>query len=165
MTRFRKSSMRIMFRMASKNRFIPYPVISLLRYHFKRTARLGDFFLGRGAERVRVNGELVLQFAVSKNLDGIGGPADKAVCAKQIRSNRFARGKNIQFFEVHHRIGDPKQIVEAALRNAPVQRHLAAFKSPAARIAAAGLLSLVARARGFAELGPDAAAHANLADT
>src|SRR5690349_18366103 len=156
--------MRKMFLTPSMNRFMPVPCNSLLRYHLKRATRLGDFFLGRCAECVRVNGQLVLQFAVAQNLDGIGGAADKTVRTKQVGSDRFARGENIQLFEVHHRIGDAKKIVEAALRDAAVQRHLAAFEPASARIAAAGLLALVAGARGLAELGADSAAYANLAD-
>src|SRR5215831_6561827 len=147
--------MRNMFLMASTNRFMAIPQNSLRSYHLKRAARLGDLFLGRRAESMRVNGELVLQFAVAQNLDGIRGAADKTVRAKQIGGDRFARGKNIQFFQVHHRICDSKQIVEAALRDAAMQRHLAAFKPAAARITAAGLLPLVTGAGGLAELGPD----------
>src|SRR5215467_9410264 len=163
-TRFRKSSMRKMFLTASTNRFIRVPCRFSLRYDLKRAARLGNLFLGRSAERVRVNGELVLQFAVAENLDAIRGAADKSMCAKQLRSDRFTRRKNIQFFQVHHRIRDAKRIVETALRDAAVQRHLPAFKSAAARIAAAGLLTLVAGARSFAEFRADAAAHADLAN-
>src|SRR5208282_5325957 len=110
----------------------------LLRYlyHLKCADRLGDLFLGRGAERVGVNGKLGLQLAVAENLDGIGGAADEAVRAQQFRSYGFSRGKHVQFLKVDDRKLHSKRIVKAALRNAAMQGHLAAFKTAAARITA-----------------------------
>src|SRR5271170_6535878 len=127
----------------------------------KRAARRGDFVFGGLAEGVRVNGELHRQLAVAENLDGILGATDEAVGAQEFRSDRFAFGKHIQFLEVDDRILDAERAVKAALGHAAVQRHLSAFKTPAARIATAGLLALVAGAGGLAELGTHAAADAN----
>jgi len=70
--------------------------------------------------------------------------------------------ENVQFFQVHDRVRHTERIVETALGHAPVQRHLPAFKSAAARITAPGFLPLVAGASGLAELGADAAAHTHL---
>src|SRR5713226_835667 len=107
-----------------------------------------------------VNDELGLQLAITQNLDGIPRTADEAVRAQQIRRHRLARGEHVKFLEVHDRITDTKRIVKAALRNAAMQWHLSAFKTSAARIPAAGLLTLVAGASGPAELrahpAPDA---------
>src|SRR5207249_416120 len=53
--------------------------------------------------------------------------------------------------------------MKPALRHAPVQRHLSAFKTAPTRIAASRLLTLVSRARGLAELRPHASANAHFA--
>src|SRR6202795_4821243 len=108
-----------------------------------------------------VNDELGFQLAIAQNLDGIRCAADEAVRAKQIRRHRLSRGEHIEFLEVDDGIRDAKRIVKAALRNAAVQRHLAAFETTAARIAAAGLLSLVAGAGGLAEFRAHTAADAH----
>ena len=150
-----------MIRECFKKRFMPVPRNIRLRYHLKRAACLGDFFLGRRAECMRVNGQLGLQFAIAQNLDGIRGAANEAVGAQQFRRHRFAGGKHVQFLHVHHGIVHFERIVKAALGHAAVQRHLAAFKTAAARIAAARFLSLVAGARRLAELRADTAANAH----
>src|SRR6266403_2086107 len=124
-------------------------------------ARLGDLFLGGGAECMGVNGELGLQLAIAQNLDGIRCAANEAVCAQQIRRNRFARGEHVKFLEVDDGIRDAKRIVKPALRNAAMQRHLSAFETTAARIAAPGFLPLVAGAGSPAELRTHAAADAH----
>src|SRR5258707_13541133 len=99
-----------------------------------------------------VNDELGLQLAITQNLDGIRRASNEAVRAQQIRRHRLARGEHVKFLEVNDRIADAKRIVKAAFRNAAMQWHLSAFKAPAARIAAAGLLPPVARACGPAAL-------------
>src|ERR1700756_233574 len=118
------------------------PRVSRLRYYLERAARLGDLFLGSGAECMGVNDELGLQLAIAQNLDGIRCAADEAVRAQQLRRHRFSRGEHVKFLEVDDGIGNAKRIVKAALRNAAMQRHLAAFKTAPARIAAARFLSL-----------------------
>src|ERR1700731_3799577 len=140
-TGFRKSGMRNMFLRASTNRFMRLPCDSPLRcYNLKRAACFGNLVLGRSAESMRVNRELGRQFAVAQNLDGIGYPAHKTMRAEQIRRHRFALGKNVQLFQIHDRVRHAERIMKSALRHAPVQRHLAAFKPATARIAAAGFL-------------------------
>ncbi len=57
----------------------------------------------------------------------------------------------------------PKRVVKAALGNAPVQRHLAALKTGAARKSLARFLTLVAGSGGLAQLRADAPANAHLA--
>ena len=103
-----------------------------LRYHLKRAACLGNLFLRRGAERVRVNGQLGFQLAIAEYLDGIRGAADKSMSAKQFRRDRLACRENIELFQIYDGIADAKRVVKTALRHAPVQRHLAAFKTAAA---------------------------------
>ena len=53
-----------------------------------------------------------------------------------------------------------EEVVEAELRQAPLERHLAALEALEVHVAAAGLLALAAAARGLAEAGPLAAADA-----
>src|SRR6202521_1873251 len=161
-TRFRKSSMRNMFFTASMNRFMPVSCDPSLRYNLERATRLGNLFLCRRAERLRVNRQLGRQFAVAENLDRVRSATHKTVRAEQLGSNRLARWKNVQFRQVHDRIRHAKRIVKTALRHAPVQRHLSAFKATPARITATRLLSFVAGAGGFAQLRTHAAADANL---
>src|SRR5579863_2851946 len=153
--------MRKRFAKACKKRFIPFSWNSRLSYHLERTTRLGDLILGGRAECMGVNGELGFELAIAENFDGIGDAADETMRTQQIRSYRFAFGKHIEFLEIDHGIADTERIVKAALRNAAMQRHLSAFKTTAARITAARLLSLVAGPGGFAQLGTHAAAHAN----
>src|ERR1700730_1580112 len=161
-SRFRRSSIRKRFANAWMKRFLLVPRVSRLRYNLECSARLGDLFLGGGAECMGVDGELGFQLAIAQNLDGIRCAADEAVRAQQIRRHRFARGEHVKFLEVDDGVGDAKRIVKAALRNAAMQRHLPAFKTPAARIAAARLLSLVAGASGPAQFRTHAAADAHL---
>src|SRR6267143_3763081 len=165
--------MRNMFFTASTNRFMRYSCKSsfrvtpakprpTLRYNLERAARLGNLVLCRRAEGMRANGQLARQFTIAEHLDGICSAADKTVRPKQLRGHRLAGRKNVQFFQIHDRVRHAKRIVKAALGHAPVQWHLPAFKSTAARITAPGFLPLVAGAGGLAELGADAAAHAHL---
>src|SRR5216684_5542277 len=152
--------MRNMFFTASMNRFIP---VSRLSYNFERTTRLGNLFLRRRAERLRVNRQLGRQLAIAENLDGVRSAAHKSMRAQQLWRNRLAGWKNVQFRQVHNRVRHTKRVMKATLRHAPVQRHLSAFKPAAARITATRLLPLVAGASSLAKLGTHAAADANFA--
>src|SRR6266851_5317644 len=135
------------------------------RYDLECAARFGNFFLGGRAECVRVNGDLGGQLAIAENFYAIAAAANEPVRAQQLRRYRFAGRKNVQFFQVQDRVFDAERVVKAALGHAAMQRHLAAFESAAARIAAAGFLSLVAGTGSLAELGAHAAADAHLAMT
>src|SRR5260370_9413563 len=155
--------MRNMFFTASMNRFMAVSCELCLRYDLERTTRLGNLFLGRRAERLRMNRQLGGQLAIAEDLDRVSGAAHKTMRAEQLRRNRLARWENVQFRQVHNRVRHAKRVMKAALRHAPVQRHLSALKATAARIAAARLLSLVAGACGLAKLGTHPAADANFA--
>src|SRR5260370_10460904 len=153
--------MRNMFFTASTNRLMPVACDSSLSYNLERPTRLGNLFFCRRAERLRVNRQLGRQLAIAENLDGVRGAAHKTVRAEQLWSNRLTGRKNVQFRQVHDRVRHAKGIVKPALLHAPGHRHLPAFKAAAAPIAPTRLLSLVAGARGLAELGTHAAADAN----
>src|SRR5260221_11557887 len=120
-TVFRKSSIGNMFFKTSTNRFLTVSCGPFLLYNLERATSLGNFFLRRRAERLRMNRQLGRQLAVAKDLDGVGGAAYKTVRAEQLGSNRLASRKNVQFRQVHDRVGHPKGIVKAALRHAPMQ--------------------------------------------
>src|ERR1700687_1852594 len=135
------------------------------RYDLERATCFGNFFLGGRAESMRVNGDLAGQLTVAENFYPVAVAANETVRAQQLRRHYFAGRKNVQFREVQNRILDAEQVVKAALGHAAMQRHLAAFKSTAARIAAAGFLSLVAGTGSFTQLGAHAAANAHLAMT
>src|SRR5208337_2637760 len=160
-SRFRRSSIRKRFANAFKNRFIPIPRETRLRYHLKRAAGLGDLFLGRCAECVGMNGELGLQLAIAQNLDGIRGAPHETVRAQEFRRHRLPCGGHVEFLDIDDGILHAERIAEPALRNAPVQRHLPAFKTAPPRIAAPRFLALVALSGGSPKLRTHAAAHAH----
>ena len=87
----------------------------------------------------------------------------QAARGQRFRTDHFTFRKGVQHFDVQHGVLPRKRIVESALGNAPVQGHLAAFKTRTAREALAGLLSLVAGAGGLAELRAHAASHPHFA--
>src|SRR5258708_29275753 len=122
------------------------------RYDLERAACFGDLFLGGRAEGMRVNGDLGGQLAIAENFYAIAAAANEPVRAQQLWRYRFAGRKDVQFRKVQNRILDAERVVEAALRHAAMQRHLAAFKSAPALIAAAGFFSLFARTGSFAQL-------------
>src|SRR5260370_5314914 len=135
------------------------------RYDLERAACFGDLFLGGRAEGMRVNGKVCRELAIAGNFYAIVAAANEPVRAQQLRRYRLAGRKNVQFCKVQNRIFDAERVVKAALGHAAMQRHLAVFKSAAARIAAAGFLSLVAGTGSFAQLGAHAATDAHLAMT
>jgi len=118
-------------------------------------ASLGDFFLRRLGEFVRVHRDRRLQLAVTQNLHRRVA-IDHARLLEHFKSD-FGFAERRQAFHIHHIVFFPENIGEAALRNAPVQRHLAAFKSTNQPCAGARPLSLVATRRSLAHAGPHAA--------
>src|SRR5260370_29117353 len=114
------------------------------RYDLERAACFGDLFLGGRAEGMRVNGDLGGQLAIAENFYAIAAAANESLRAQQLRRYRLAGRKNVQFRNVQNRLFDAERVVKAALGHAAMQRHLSAFKSAAARIAAAGFFSLIA---------------------
>src|SRR5439155_8950791 len=132
--------------------------------NLERAASLGNFVLGRSAESVSVNGQFILQIAIAQNFYLLRG-TNKPMRAKQIRRYRFACRKSIQILQVNYGKGFSKRAAKAALWNAAVQWHLAAFKSTPARIAATRLLALIAGSRSSPQLRADAAANPHFAFT
>src|SRR5580704_2569678 len=122
-----------------------------------------DLFFRRFAERVSLNGERDFQFTIAQDFHGVALGAQDADAKQQLRRNGGALFKAVQFFDVNDGVGRRTGRDESTLRKTAVQRHLAAFKSRAARIAAAGLLALVAGAGSLTQLRAHATADANLA--
>src|SRR5439155_25199227 len=167
-TRFRSSSTRKRFASACKKRFMRALVSAespeKLSQNLERAASLGNFVLGGSAESVSVNGQFILQIAIAQNFYLLRG-TNKPMRAKQIRRYRFACRKSIQILQVNYGKGFSKRAAKAALWNAAVQWHLAAFKSTPARIAATRLLALIAGSRSSPQLRADAAANPHFAFT
>src|SRR6266404_280254 len=165
-TRFRNSSTRKRFASACRKRFMPALVSTVspekLSQNLERAASLGNFILGGGAECVSMNSELVLEIAIAQNLYLLRG-TNKSVRAKQIRRDCLSCRKSVQVLQIDDGKRFSKRAAKAALWNATVQRHLTAFKSATARIAAARLLAFVAGAGGSAKLRADTTADAYFA--
>ncbi|SBW10187.1 hypothetical protein KL86DPRO_60065 [uncultured delta proteobacterium] len=129
--------------------------------NFGRAARLLDFFRGGSAELVRFNRERGRKFAVAENLHGIPrlGEAAFVDVVNGYRALAFKRGK--QKREIDDLIPHAEGVVlEAALGQTALQRHLAAFKPGGHAATGAGVLALVAFARGAARAGAAAATDA-----
>src|SRR5260370_30638355 len=105
--------MRNMFFTASMNRFMP---VSRLSYNFERTTRLGNLFLRRRAERLRVNRQLGRQLAIAENLDGVRSAAHKSMRAQQLWRHRLAGCKNVPFRDVHNRLRSANRVRQAERR-------------------------------------------------
>src|SRR6195256_1124351 len=131
--------------------------------NFYLTTGACDLLLRRLAELVRAHGERGIQFAVAQNLDGGAYFANQAAGNQQFRRHRLSRRKCIERFHIHHGVLETGRIVEAALRDSPAQRHLAALKTRAPRIALARFLSFVAFCGPPAQLRSYPAAPAPLA--
>src|SRR5882672_2125685 len=131
--------------------------------NFYLTSGASDLLLRRLAELVRAHGERGFQFAVTQNLDSGARFANQAAGNQQFGRHRLSRRKCVERFHVHHGILETGRIVEAALRDSPTQRHLAALKPRTPRVALARFLSFVAFAGRPAELRAHPAAHAHLA--
>src|SRR5260370_7473955 len=108
--------MRNMFFTASMNRFMP---VSRLSYNFERTTCLGNLFLCRLAERLRVNRQLGRQLAIAENLDGARSAANKTVRPEHLWRNLFARRENVQFRQLHIPQLPANRLITAALSHPP----------------------------------------------
>src|ERR1700680_626946 len=97
--------------------------------NFDLTSGASNLFLRRFAELVRAHGERGIQFAVAQNLNGSASLAYQTGGDQQFRGHRLSGRESIERFHVDHSVLEMGRIVEAALRDPPAQRHLAAFKT------------------------------------
>ena len=95
--------------------------------NFNLAAGLGDFLFGRLGKLMRLHCQRRLQFAIAQHLDQIV-LMYYAVLDQEFRSNvLFAQLS--QAVQVHHLVFHAENIGEAALGQAAMQWHLAAFKA------------------------------------
>src|SRR5664279_860235 len=124
------------------------PVTSYALQNVNLAAGLFNLFLGRLGKLMRVHGERLLQLALAKYFDQRILRSHDADLAQYFRSD-FRLVQRGQPVEVHHFIFRLEDVGETALRQTPVQRHLAAFKSTHQAGAAPRSLALVATRRGL----------------
>src|SRR5258706_9258784 len=110
------------------------------------TARRFDLLPGRLGELHRMHGELLGQLAVSEDLDPVVPALDETGLAQRRLVDRGPVVEALQVGKVHDGVIFLEDVVEATLREAAVQRHLAAFEAEHARVAGARLLPLLAAA-------------------
>src|SRR6202163_1485578 len=145
-------------------------VLLCRRQDLHRAARLLDRRDGGFRRAVNLDRQLGLEFAAAEQPHaGLGAPddpgfhqrfgVDGALGVEQLGVDRLLDAVEIDLGKF-----EPENIVEAALRQPPMQRHLAAFKTLDAHAGTRGL-ALAAAARGLALAGADATAdpHALLA--
>src|SRR5436309_3777246 len=121
-----------------------------------------DLLPGRRGELRRVHGELLGELAVAEDFDAVVLALDQAGLAQRRLVDGRAVVETLEVRDVHHGVLLLEDVGEAALREAAVQRHLAAFESAHAREAGARLLPLFAGAGGLAVARSRTAAHALL---
>src|SRR5277367_3536178 len=124
-----------------------------------------NLFLRRLAECMSMHGERNFQFTVAENLHFVSRRTNHSNSQQNFWRYSLARREGVQRLDIHDRKGLRKRRRKPALRQTPVQRHLSAFKSRTARIAATGLLPLVTCARSLAHLRAHAASDAHFAVT
>src|ERR1041384_7439767 len=114
-------------------------------------AAVVDLFFGFDFQRV-------FQFAIAQNFDPGNVAAHEIRFAEQLFINNRSRFEFIEIAQVHDReIFVEGRVVEAALRQTPNERHLAAFKSETNAAARARLLAFVTFAARLSVTGTFAA--------
>src|SRR5215469_690276 len=111
--------------------------------NFDLAPRCSDLVLSGLAEFVGVHCERNFQVAVSQDFHAVMPHVNDPTAFQSIRRDNVSRMERIEHFHVYDREAFRKWAVKAALRDAPVQRHLAALKSSTSRRAAAGLLAFI----------------------
>ena len=115
-------------------------------HHLSLSACLFNFFLGRLGEGGCLHGDFNGDIAVAEDLQTILAGMQDALFDQSFRVHDGAVLKAVEAGYVHSRQRLCKNVVEAALRDAACQRHLAAFKADAELAARTGLLTLVSAA-------------------
>src|SRR5262249_61241782 len=108
--------------------------------------------------------ELARKLAFGEQADPVEEPAEKAGGAQRLASDGSPRGESpgidrrLDAAQIHHGVAPPEDVVETALGQAAVQRHLAAFIAVEGD-AGAGGLTLAATAAGLPLAGAESPAH------
>src|ERR1700744_2863949 len=125
----------------------------------QRTAGGFDRGLGTGRPPHALQRDLAAQFARLEDLDVLDQLADQAGLLQRL-DIVFLDGQALQFGKGHFAVVLQLLRLEAALGQATLQRHLAAFEADLVVAAPAGLLPVVAAAAGLAQARADAATNA-----
>src|SRR6185436_13318416 len=143
-----------MFRRACSIAFLPLDQLGL-------AAERRDPLLRLAAEAVGVDRERLGELAVGQHLEPVAQLLQDALAHEQLRRHDRAGLEHLEPPEVDAgELLAERRVGEAALRDAPVQRHLAALEAGLAREAAAALLALLAAPGRLAEPAARTAAHA-----
>src|SRR5438445_5177512 len=136
------------------------------RQDFHRATRLLDRRDGGFGGAVHLDIQLGLEFAAAEQPNATLGAANDARLDQRFRVHGFLDVDQLGIdglldpIQIDLREFDPEDVVEAALGQTAMQRHLAAFKALDADARTRGL-ALAAAARGLALAGTDAAADAH----
>src|SRR5258705_9964828 len=126
-----------------------------------RSTRSGNLLRRLAAELVRAHRQLLRNVAARQHLDLMARAVDDSALPEQLRRHDRAGVEALgQRVEIHHGKLLAERVVEAALRDPAMQRHLPAFEAALEVIARARLRALVAasRLRALAGAIPAAAA-------
>src|SRR4051794_29430480 len=152
MSRLRRSGTRKMFAKASSSLFmVPSESPALLgfrAYHLRRSASLLDLLHRRLGKMVGFHRNLTRQHASAEHLHAIVHLVDQPRRKHTIDGKRVAV-QLLQPAQIDDRKVLLENVLEPALRQAAVQRHLAAFKAALLAESGARVLALAAARRGL----------------
>src|SRR5687767_3729497 len=112
---------------------------------------------------MRVHRQRLGHFTAAQHLDREPLAVNESGFAQRVSRNRFARVEHrLELIEIHDRVLGAEDVVEPALRQAAMQRHLAAFETALERIPRTRLRALVSAAGGLAVPRAWATTHALL---
>src|SRR5881409_2399106 len=112
-------------------------------------AGLLDLRAGRGGRRDAAHHELAAHLAHAEQLDRAVGAAHQPRAEQRVGGDLDAFSEQRQMPDVHDLGRIPEGVREAAFRNAPDERHLAALEPETRRAAGAGLVPLLAAPAGL----------------
>src|SRR5262249_22081028 len=93
-----------------------------------RAARRADLLRGALRELLRAHGQRLRELPVAEDLEERRGPAREAAREDRLEVDGRPRVEALEELDVEHRVVRPEaRVREAALRNAPVERHLSAL--------------------------------------
>src|SRR5262249_6825363 len=101
----------------------------------ERTARLLDFFLGRSADSVDFDHQLLGELAGAEDLHAVPAALDQAALAERGLVDGRTGRKELEMLHVHFRELAGEERVEPDLRKASIERHLAALEVELVNIA------------------------------
>src|SRR5262249_29503692 len=101
-----------------------------LGQHLGGAARGGNLLRSLPAEFVRPYREILPDIAARQHLDRLAAAVHETPLPEELRRDHGARLEPLgERIEIHHRVLRPEGAVKAALRDAPMQRHLAALEA------------------------------------